>query len=332
MQNDLTGKKILLIALGGYSSGIVEQMKKMGAEVDYLNDKPNDGVVCKTLGRLKVGFYQKVIHRYYEKALEPLKDRNYDYILVIRGEYTPAESLRLLKKYYPGSRLVLYMWDSMCNNRRIEKKWSLFDKVYTFDRMDYLRHSGEIAFLPLYYYDQYLPEHPAGQDTYDYDVSFIGTGHEDRIRIVKSVGEQCEKLGRKTFLYCYMPHRLIFLLNKLRNPNFKGVSQEDVHFETLPFQQVYDIYSRSRCVMDIESATQSGLTMRSIEMVGLKRKFITTNKDIVNYDFYHPNNIFVADRNNFVIDEEFFRKPYVELDPKIYEKYALSSWILQVLK
>ena len=46
-----------------------------------------------------------------------------------------------------------------------------------------------------------------------------------------------------------------------------------------------------RCVVDVENPGQHGLTMRSIEIIGLKRKFITTNPDIVNYDFYNSNNM-----------------------------------------
>ena len=76
----LAGKKILLIALPGYSDGIVKKMKELGAEVDYIHDKPDEGFVTKALGRLQLGFYQKVIESYYEKALFPLKERGYEYI------------------------------------------------------------------------------------------------------------------------------------------------------------------------------------------------------------------------------------------------------------
>ena len=44
----VAGNKVLFIALSGYSNGIVKKMKEMGLEVDYFNDKPNDGVICKT--------------------------------------------------------------------------------------------------------------------------------------------------------------------------------------------------------------------------------------------------------------------------------------------
>ena len=100
----------------------------------------------------------------------------------------------------------------------------------------------------------------------------------------------------------------------------------------MPFKNVYEIYDQAKCVIDIESAKQCGLTMRTIEMIGLRKKLITTNKDIVNYDFYHEDNILVVDRNNFVLDEAFIDRPYYHLDEQIYEKYSLSHGIMEVLK
>lgn len=332
----LKGKKVLIIALPGYPDGMIKKMKELGAEVDYIHDKPNEGFVSKTLGRLHVRFYENVINNYYKTVLEALKNRDYDYILSIRGEYTPAESLKLMRSYFPRAKMILYMWDGLHkqNTVGIEEKWSLYDKVYTFDRIDYEANKGKIDFLPLYYYDAYLPKNIKDANSGDlkYDLSFIGTGHDDRIRIVKEVMKQCDDQGFKTFYYFFMPHKLVFLKNKLSNPNFKNVEESDVHYEMLPFETLYQTYADSRCVMDVENRGQHGLTMRSIEILGLKRKFITTNKDIVNYDFFNPSNILVLDRENPVVDMDWFNKPYEELDESIYEKYSLRNWILEVLK
>lgn len=331
----LDGKKILLIALPGYPKGIINQMKEMGAEADYINDKPNDGFICKTLGRLQVKFYQKVIDKYYFKKAKELKEKQYDYILAIRGEYTTIAALERLREVFPKAKLVLYMWDGLNkqNTRGIEEKWQYYDKVYTFDRIDYEANKDKLNFLPLYYYGEYLPKDaksPSSND-FQYDVSFIGTGHADRVKIVKEVMKQCEKNGKRTYHYIFMPHVLVFLRNKLANKDFKKVKKSDVHFEMLPFETLYRIYANSCCVVDVENPGQHGLTMRSIEIIGLKRKFITTNSDIVNYDFYNPNNIFVVDRNNPIVDMSFFTKPYEPLPKYIYEKYSLRRWILEVL-
>lgn len=326
---ELEGKKVLLVALTEYSKGIIEELKKMGAVVDYICDKPNDGVICKTLGRIKFKPYIKIIEKYYRKEITKLSDNKYDYILVIRGEYTPSKSVKLLKSIFPNAKIILYMWDSVQNNKGIEKKWKYYDKVWTFDRIDYLEYKKEIGFLPLFYYNSFLPKK---EDKYQFDIAFIGTGHDDRIKIIKEIKKQCDKYKLQIYEYIFLPHFFIYLWNKLKNKNYKDVKIQDVHFNLMPTKEAYDIYSKSRCVIDIESSSQSGLTMRTIEMIGLKKKLITTNKDIVNYEFYNKNNIMVVDRSNFKIDPEFVKLPYINLDEKIYKKYSLHGWILQVLE
>ena len=332
---DLTGKRVLLIALPGYPKGIIRQMEAMGLHVDYINDKPNDGFLCKTLGRLQIPFYLKVIDRYYDQKIEELKNNRYDYILTIRGEYTTIGALIRLKEVFPDARRILYMWDGLHkqNTKGIEKKWAYYDKVYTFDRIDYEADRDHLHFLPLYYYNEYLPQKikDCSDPTLTYDVSFIGTGHADRVRIVKEVMRQCENGSKKTFSYVFMPHPLVFWKNKLFNHDFKTVSNSDIHYKMLPFETLYQTYADSKCVVDVENPGQHGLTMRTIEIIGLKRKFITTNRDIVHYDFYHPNNILVIDRSHPVVDLSFFDTPYQPLPAEIYEKYSLKNWIRQVL-
>ncbi|MGR4071150.1 hypothetical protein ACTGZD_03115 [Streptococcus parasuis] len=331
IEQKLKGKRILFIALPGYSKGMKEKMEDMGAEVIHINDKPKDTFLGKALGRLGLGFYENIINDYYAAELSKIREKNFDYILVIRGEYTPKDSLERMCSYFPTAKMVLYMWDSLVNNKFIRAKWEYYDKVYTFDRIDYLHHKESIDFLPLFYYEDYLPK-DTGITEYKYDMSFIGTGHEDRVKIVKALTHQLENKQRNVFSYFFIPHKLVYYLNKIKNPHFKYVRMEDVEFKQLPFEKLYEIYSQSKCVVDIESSKQNGLTMRTIEMIGLEKKLITTNKDIVHYDFFNPDNIMILDRKDPVIDLEFIDKPYIPLDEKIRTKYSLHDWILNVLE
>lgn len=326
----LENKKILLIALKEYSKGIIEALEALGADVDYICDKPNDSFMTKALGRLKFPLVVRQIELYYECSLESRIHKNYDDVLVMRGEYTPIKSLKKIKELFPSSNLILYMWDSIKNNKGIEKKWPYYDKIYTFDRIDYQNDlTRTLDFLPLFYYDSYLPK--LEEVNKEYDLAFIGTGHEDRPKIIKGLLDECRKKNLKMFSYIFLPHRLIYIKNKIFNKHYRMIKKSDINFDLLPTELAYAIYSKATCIVDIESPTQNGLTMRTIEMIGLRKKLITTNKDIINYDFYHPDNILVVDRENFFIDETFIKKPYVELSSEIYEKYSLSGWLSTIL-
>lgn len=84
--------------------------------------------------------------------------------------------------------------------------------------------------------------------------------------------------------------------------------------------------------MDVQHPKQIGLTLRCLETLGAKRKLITTNQDIRNYDFYNPNNILVVDRNNPVVPNGFLNTPYTEVNKGIYDKYSITSWVKHILK
>lgn len=328
---DFQDKKLLVIHNGGNNQFVLFQhiCDQLGMKVDQIADKPNDKAFGKIAGRLHLKVYEKVQDEYYHREISNLK-HDYDYILVIRGEYTTKNALKELKNRFGRAKLVLYMWDSIQNNHHIEEKWPLFDRVYTFDRKDYLQYLDKIGFIPLFYCEEYVKE--AFFDNYEYDLAFIGTAHGDRPKIIKAIKQECENKGLKIFCYLYCPHILVFYYNKIFNRDYKRITRSDLNFKMLPQKTIYEIYSKSKCIVDIEIKTQTGLTMRTMDVLGLKRKLITTNTDIINYDFYNTNNIMILDREKAELNEEFLKKPYEELNEKVYNKYSMKNWLIQLLK
>ena len=67
-------------------------------------------------------------------------------------------------------------------------------------------------------------------------------------------------------------------------------------------------------------------------MLGARKKLITTNKNVVDHDFYHPKNIHVVDRSKINIEPSFLDQEYLEIDEKIYSKYSLHNWIQTLFK
>lgn len=71
--------------------------------------------------------------------------------------------------------------------------------------------------------------------------------------------------------------------------------------------------------------------MKTIEILVMKKQMITTNIDIVNYDFYDSRNIFVLDRNDLNISLGTFSNKDFDVDDSVYNKYSLEIWIYKVL-
>ena len=57
------------------------------------------------------------------------------------------------------------------------------------------------------------------------------------------------------------------------------------------------------------------------------KKIITTNKNVLNYDFYREENIYYYDGEKIDFDNIFFKSDYVELDEELLKKYSLDNWL-----
>ena len=116
-----------------------------------------------------------------------------------------------------------------------------------------------------------------------------------------------------------MPSKLKYIYHKIFAPEFKELSFSDFQTKKMSSNQVMKVISESQCILDAPQAGQTGLTIRTIECLGAKRKMITTNKDIKKYDFYNDSNILVFE-GSIDKNSKFFTTPYVEVREDIYKK------------
>ncbi len=70
--------------------------------------------------------------------------------------------------------------------------------------------------------------------------------------------------------------------------------------------------------------------MRSIEAMGLSRKLVTTNSDVVNYDFFDSANVLSVNSLNADAMANFAATPYHPVPAHILAGYRLDSWVKDV--
>jgi hypothetical protein len=201
-----------------------------------------------------------------------------------------------------------------------------FDKVLTFDPDDARRLN--IFFRPLFFSSGVQKGEVLNNGI---DISFIGTGHSDRARIIEMIKKQCINLQLKYFFYLYLQNRIIYHFFKITNKYFKQIKKSCFHFEHIDYDDYIKISENSKTIIDIEHPKQKGLTMRTLEVLGKEKKLITTNKNIKNYDFFNTSNILVIDRFNPVIDKNFVNTAYEPLPENIYYKYSIDGWLEDIL-
>ncbi|HDR1313781.1 TPA: hypothetical protein QB375_002130, partial [Pasteurella multocida] len=88
----------------------------------------------------------------------------------------------------------------------------------------------------------------------------------------------------------------------------------------------------SEFLIDFLNDTHVGLSFRVFEALHFGKKLITTNYSIVDYDFYHPNNIFVWDGKDISGLKSFLQLPYFSLEQEIILKYSFSHWVKRIIE
>lgn len=326
MINSLEGKKILFFSPSffNYENEIKQELERLGANVFLFDERPSNDFFTKVLIRLgHKWLLKRRISKYYSSIIGSVESVAFDYLFLLNPETIKIEHINRIKAANPSLKVLLYMWDSVKNKPKSLTYLPHVNRFLSFDPRDHNDING-IEFLPLFYTRQYSNEIEQVQT--NYDVSFVGSVHSERYKIVKLVSKSLNS----SYIYFYSPSKLLFLLQKVFDSNIRCVEFSDVNFRPLSAFQLIDIVSKSRAIIDIEHSEQVGLTMRSLEVLGAKRKLITTNSSIVNYDFYDKNNILVVDRNAPEIPCWFLEAPYHELPKSVYESYSLNSWLKKI--
>jgi len=324
LENILAGRRILLIVASffGYDKEIVSRLKARGASVAVYEDRPSTKTMSKVLNRLHPALVQGAAKRHVERILSECRDMNFDDIVVIKGEAFTPILLKRLFTAFPKARTTFYMWDSFRNSRGAQAKLPLFDRCLSFDPVDVANTKG-LVLRPLFFVPNYIRQ---GELEPDIDILFVGTVHTDRYAILKKLVSSFPA-GTKSIFFLYFPARFIYYLRRAFDPTFWTSKVDEFSFVPLNHQDNSALYARARAIVDIERKIQTGLTMRTFEVLASGKKLITTNPSIRNFELFDPSNICVITRHDPVVPSDFFRGSFVPIKPEVLFRYSLDGWI-----
>ncbi len=319
--------KILLIApeFFGYELEIRAELEHRGASVDFIIDRPIKSSLFIVFTKYFPKITQFFLNLYYRKKINNLKKNSYNIVLVINGQTISPNILIRLRESLVGARFILYIWDSLKNRPSIINNLKFFENVYTFDPDDAIYF--KLRYLPLFFSKAYEAE-PIRETCHQ--ITFIGTAHTDRFLVLNKLKDNLPD-GVTLYKYLYLRSSILYWGQKIKNISMRDSKLTDFYFTPMVKKEVLYKIFRSFAILDIEHPNQKGLTIRTLEALGAKRKLITTNNDIKNYDFYNPNNIHVIDRNDPRINIEFFMKSYEDIPSKLYKKYSIQGWVNRLL-
>jgi len=303
----------------GYNEFIAKEISKRGISVNHIDFYKFKYQYPSFLHKA-LNFFTKTLFNYnfkrehLNKVLLKLIDtqQKQDAILIIKGDNLSVATLKKIKQN--TDYLVTFLNDSMARYPRMKRVYPYFDKVYSFDPDDVAKNN--FNFISNYIY---------------FDIENTVTKKtEHTVFNISSLDKRSKTMPQFAayFKQKKIDYKLI-AFSKDTSPELEDLNIECTT-KTYSLESVLELVKKSDILLDLQRPNQKGLSFRILEGIGLNKKIITTNTDVKNYDFYIPNNIAIVDSNSINILDTFFTTPYENLDPKIVNKYHISSWVNEV--
>lgn len=318
----LAGRRILYVGVGffDYDKTIANGLRELGAEVESVAERPRLLLQSHPFSSPinMVPWLRTRVQRHHEASLRSqLVGRDFDTVLVVKGDSLDIGFFDDLRRAQPHATYILYQWDSINLVRGFAELRKRFDRCLTFDRLDAAA-DETLVFRPLFFSQNIdAPETSRG-------LIFVGSLHSKRLLLARRLKASAEAQGVPVQIYVR-----VGLFNFLRLLLTGGL--QNVHLRPLPYETYIDWTRKAEAVMDFPHPLQTGLTMRTAEAIGLGKKIITTNKDIVNYPFYDSRAICVVDDENPVIPEGFLNGVPAAYGAETVTHMSLHQWLLDVL-
>ena len=251
-----------------------------------------------------------------KKSLKNLPQKKFDYCLIIRGDLIPEFVINHARSI--SNKMVDFQLDGLSVSSKILDYQKYFDRIFVFDPEDVKKYpEAALHFLPNCYFGE-----PDFSIPSEIDLLYIGQYLDERNVQLKNLHQYLEE-----HQLSYTSHTSLYR-GRCFEPLHPKVLQ---HKTSTSYEGNLDFVKKSKIIIDFKRKEHNGLSLRFFEAMQYGKKIITDNVSVKNYEFYHPNNIFVTDFVHLDGILEFIQKPYHPLPETLIEQYGFKNWIKVIL-
>lgn len=289
-----------------YEKAIARELGRHAQRVIYRNEIPfNSAFKYHALRRLSKRVAQMALERYNRELAQLVERKKIDTVLIVRGSGLLPSFFEAIGRIIPAVRIINYQWDSLRNNPNGLTIARFSDTNFSFDLAD-CHVNPQFKHLPLFYtWDTINDTGPNSEP--ECDIFFVGTYHSSRHLVVKELERQCRQQGFNLRSHIYIP-RGIYWRRKFSSG--EQIERCDVSFHKLSRERYHRSLLHTKAVLDIQSQTQTGATIRTIETLSVGRKLISTNTMLQDEQFYSPDNIYLWDTEQLLPLNDILHTPF----------------------
>lgn len=232
--------------------------------------------------------------------------------IIVSDTLVTREYLEWLHKKFPSAQLNFTYGNMVGKSRHLlPDQIPSYYRIWTYDGYDSEKYGLRLVSSGAYYKSFVIPK----QQT-EYDVIYVGAD-KGRGEYILELERKMNSLGLKTKFVIVANGRLS--------------KRKSYYKKFMPYDEIVNLISRSKSVLNVALENQKGITIRDMESMFFDVKLLTTNKNIVNTDIYHPNNVYVIDGLNIDNLQEFMALPHTPLSDDIKNRYTFDNYIEEII-
>lgn len=313
----------------GIEKSLINAMRSEGHNVVWFDERSVKSSFARAVNSVNPKLFDRHSNNYYKSIISSI-NMPVDMVLIVKGEMVPEYTIKQFRIAFPNAEIVLYLWDPVRNIKGILPKTKLYDRVISFEPKDCKKYGFEFRalFCDLEKRDRKNNEKSAIKN----DISFYGTMYSDRFNVVYLMREYCEKHDIRFYSFCFLRGKFMTLFYWLTNSGYRKLGKKSITYKPKASSEIAEIIDSTRIILDVNDPYQEGLTLRTLETMASGKKMITTNPDIINYDFYNSKNILVIKRDEIDIPNDFINLDYEQIPEDIINKYTAEGWVKDVIR
>lgn len=339
-------KKILLVASPymGLHLDIKKGLEILGFYVEVILQKsfpnnPNIVLHNKKHSTARINEFQEILLNYWKGLLDHRSEEDlfFDYLLVINGNSIHPYLFEKLKEANRSIKAFNYIYDRIKGVYQIDHNFKYFDDIYTFDRNNVKDYN--LKLLPIYW----VPQNEKLDE--EFDVFAFGGPDQIRIDLFRRIERITDSTDLRCFVKIYHPkvtNKIVYSIRRIgkyflqgrKSPSLKDLQSDMFTSDAMPTDLFRKYINSSKVIIDSNHPYQDGLTARFMWSLGIGKKIITNNKNVLKYDFFSKEQILVINENTS--DKELLdfitNQTNIPLKIKSYvDQYRIDNWLKTII-
>jgi len=297
-------------------------------DICYVYNQHPQNIISRCIKRVKLlmpfdslAYSEEFLHKDLSK---------YDIIILDETIY-PNRIIRNIRRRNKNCKLIYWMWNTVdySNSKlRLYNRWKIWKELLTMRNYYNFTISsfdkGDCEKYNITYNNQVAPyfNDLTISNKLEKTIFFFGLD-KGRLPYIKELYNEFTKYGYFCDFNVVPDARKKYNLS-----SFGAVTKQSFQ----PYKEIIKCEAPVKALLEILQNGQEGITWRALEALFYKKKLITNYKEIKQYDFYNPNNIFILGVDDIERFKVFMSTKFEDVPKEYVNKYTFRGWLSNMMK